>query len=140
MAARMVSDWVEAVLKCDSATASLLFEESREFPIRYTRDLNQARAWLLAQSGNAPYAGKCGLVASSGALRLRAYGLEVSSGFRLGFQHEDWFLAGGDDVRSAAALEVCASEFECQGLELDWVGVCLGGDLGFDPSSGCAFR
>ena len=74
----------------------------------------------------------CGLVASSGALRLRAFGLEVSSGFRRAYPYEEWFLAMPEDIRSASKLEVAATEFECQGLELDWVGVCWGGDFLFD--------
>jgi len=32
-------------------------------------------------------------------------------------------------VRSSYACEVFASEFEIQGLELDWVGLCWGGDF-----------
>jgi len=55
--------------------------------------------------------------------------LENSSAFRLDYPFEKWFLATADDVRSSFALEVSATEFECQGLELDWVGVCWGGDL-----------
>ena len=133
--ARLVGDWVQAVIDCDSHTAKTLFEDSTDFPIRFTRDLATARTWLRTQCGTLPYPGNCGLVASSGALRLRAHGLEVSSGFRRGFPYEDWFLAGPDDVRSAAMLEVAATEFECQGLELDWVGVCWGGDLVFDANS-----
>ena len=30
-------------------------------------------------------------------------------------------------------LEVAATEFECQGLEVDWAGVCWGDDLVVDP-------
>ena len=43
--------------------------------------------------------------------------------------YEKWFLETCDDVRSSYSLEVAASEFECQGLELDWVGLCWGADL-----------
>jgi DUF2075 family protein len=75
---------------------------------------------------------------SSGALRLRADGRELSSGFRQGnrdmFVH--WFLAHPPDVRSSSQLEVAASEFECQGLELDWIGLCWGGDFSFDSTNG----
>ncbi len=40
-----------------------------------------------------------------------------------------WFLDRWPDVRASDALEVMASEFSCQGLELDHVGVCWGSDL-----------
>jgi hypothetical protein len=66
---------------------------------------------------------------SSGALRHRAYGLECSSGFRKGYSFEEWFLGLPQDVRSSYQLEVAATEFECQGLELDWTGVCWGDDF-----------
>jgi DUF2075 family protein len=56
----------------------------------------------------------------------------VSTGFRHGFPYEQWFLADPGDTRAAPMLEVAATEFECQGLELDWVGVACGGDLVFD--------
>jgi DUF2075 family protein len=83
------------------------------------------------------------LVASSGAIRLRADGLELSSGFRQGNRdiYVHWFLAHPPDIRSSNQLEVAASEFECQGLELDWIGLCWGGDFSFDATSGCwAYR
>ena len=40
-----------------------------------------------------------------------------------------WFLNGKDDVRSSYYLEDPATEFDIQGLELDWVGVCWDGDF-----------
>jgi len=33
------------------------------------------------------------------------------------------------DVRSSYRCEVFATEFEIQGLELDWIGLCWGGDF-----------
>ena len=33
-------------------------------------------------------------------------------------------------------LEVAATEFECQGLELDWTGICWGGDFLICPDTG----
>ena len=48
----------------------------------------------------------------------------------------NWFLNHPPDVRSSNQLEVAASEYECQGLELDWVGVCWGGDFFFEGANG----
>ena len=48
-----------------------------------------------------------------------------------------WFLAHPPDVRSSNQLEVAASEFECQGLEADWIGLCWGGDFVFDAENNC---
>ncbi|MBW3596615.1 MAG: DUF2075 domain-containing protein [Planctomycetes bacterium] len=124
--ARRLGDWVNALLVNGSADGAFSTDTSAEFPIVLTRELETARAWLREHSEGVQ---RCGLVASSGALRLRAEGIEVSSGFHSGYSYEDWFLSGVKDTRSSMWLEVAATEFECQGLELDWTGVCWGGDF-----------
>lgn len=133
--AQIVADWVNAVIDGDSKVAGRLFSSAEEFPVVMTRELDTARHWLRARGGELDRPGIFGLVASSGALRLRAYGVEVSPGFRKGFKFEDWFLANPTDVRSSLRLEVAATEFECQGLELDWVGVCWGDDMFHDAQN-----
>lgn len=133
--AQQITEWVNDLLRPDAEKARYNFPEPREFPLVVTRDLNAARAWLRMRSGNDPHK-RCGLVAASEDQRLRAYGLENSTDFRMGYPFEKWFLAPAEDVRSSYSLEVSASEFECQGLELDWVGMCWGGDLTFDDRTG----
>ncbi len=130
--ARMVSQWVAAMLDGNWSAAVTHFSANTEFPVVVTRDLDTARKWLYSRASEIRTPGACGLLASSGALRLRAQGIEVSSAFRRGYPYEDWFLGGSDDVRSSSMLEVAATEFECQGLELDWVGVCWAGDFAYD--------
>jgi len=76
------------------------------------------------------------ITCSSGAVRLRAYGLELSSAFRKGVSYPDWFLNPAGDVRSSFQLEIAATEFDWQGLEIDWAGVCWGGDFAIDPATG----
>ena len=126
--AQQITQWVNEVIAYNPAGAQVHFPDSREFPLVMTRDLETAREWLRVRSGCDP-ATRCGLVATSGDQRFRAYGLENSTGFRGDFSFENWFLSPREDVRSSCMLEVPATEFECQGLELDWVGVCWGGDL-----------
>jgi len=41
-------------------------------------------------------------------------------------------LENKEDIRSSFALEEVASEFDIQGLELDWIGVCWGADLRYN--------
>jgi hypothetical protein len=53
----------------------------------------------------------------------------VSAGFRKELDYAEWFTAPRGDLRSSFALETAATEFECQGLELDRVAVCWGWDL-----------
>ena len=104
---------------------------SGEFPVVLTRDLDFARGWLRdRQEGAANRAAR-----QSGAIRLRAHGLEVSSAFRGGLSYADWFLNDPDDVRSSYKLETAATEFDCQGLEIDWACVCWGGDFVINPQT-----
>ncbi len=126
--AQQLSRWVNSLLAFDPEDASNNFPDRLEFPIYLTRNLDQARHWLRDRTLEDPD-NRCGLVATSEDQRFRAYGIENSTDFRKGFAFEKWFLAPPKDVRSSYSLEVSASEFECQGLELDWVGVCWGGDL-----------
>jgi len=124
--ARRIGEWVNALVTNQSREPNIEGDASSEFPVVVTRDLSEARNWLRQRSDGQQ---RCGLLASSGAIRLRAEGIEVSSGFRRAYPYEEWFLSGPEDTRSSMRLEVAATEFECQGLELDWAGVCWGGDF-----------
>jgi hypothetical protein len=66
-----------------------------------------------------------GLVASSGAQRLRPEGIHINAEL----EPANWFLKDSVDVRSSYYLEDVATEFAVQGLELDWVGVYWDGDF-----------
>lgn len=41
----------------------------------------------------------------------------------------NWFLNAWPDARASVALEAAATEYACQGLELDVVGLAWGGDF-----------
>ncbi len=126
---RVFSAWVNRVLIGDCDGASQLSREFGKFPVLLSRTLGQTKEWLTENSrGDRRF----GLVASSGAARLRAYGIEMSLGFRAAYPFPRWFLDSRSDVRSSFQMEVAASEFEIQGLELDFVGLCWGGDFVWD--------
>jgi hypothetical protein len=126
-----LGDWVNWFLASQFLPMEIQSRlRSGEFPMFVTRDLGKAKKWLRERTDGAQ---RCGLLASSGALRLRADGIEVTSSFRTGYPYADWFLGDRNDCRSSYWLEVAATEFECQGLELDWSGLCWGGDLVFSP-------
>ncbi|MDU2228339.1 MAG: DUF2075 domain-containing protein [Haemophilus parainfluenzae] len=111
-----VSAWVHALLDTDEQAKSLWKEIQSNYPIVLTRDLQKAKAWVKAQAkGSERY----GLVASSGARRLKALGVHVKNEIDVA----NWFLNPKYDVRSSYFLEDVATEFDVQGLELDWV--CL---------------
>jgi hypothetical protein len=128
-----ITEWSNELLRGNIDEAAKALAGVEEFPVVVTRDLAKAKDWLLRQTRGMA---RCGLVASSGAIRLRAYGLETSTGFHRDYPYEYWFLNGPEDVRSSFQLEVVATEFEIQGLELDWVGLCWGGDLEWNSRSG----
>jgi hypothetical protein len=120
-----LAGWVNAVLEGDANSAAA-FRIADKFPLFLTRNLDQARSKLRHESlGESRY----GLIGSSEADRLRAEGLEPSGSFHREYPWHHWYLAGREDVRSSYACEVFATEFEIQGLELDWTGICWGGDL-----------
>ena len=130
--AEQLTNWVNRILTGDSLGAAKLTKEFDSFPILLTRELVKAKMWL---QENTRGARRCGLVASSGAARLRAYGIETSKAFRDAYSYPRWFLAPRGDVRACYQLETVATEFEIQGLELDHVGVCWGGDFTWSISS-----
>lgn len=120
--AETVSEFVDAVVRGERDLAQRAFPKLSQYPIVVTRDLAKARAWLRQQArGSERY----GLVASSNALRLKPAGLYVKSAI----DPPIWYLANKSDVRSSFALEDLATEFDVQGLELDWTGVCWDANL-----------
>ena len=69
-----------------------------------------------------------GLVASSKARRLKPEAIDI----RYEVDPVHWFLNDSDDVRSSNYLEDAATEFQVQGLELDWVCLAWDADLRFE--------
>lgn len=118
--------WATAVLDRGIDEAARIASSTEDFPILLTRSLDSARHWLLT---NARGFRRCGLVATSGARRLRAEGMSVTLSANELASVANWYLLPRGDIRSSYALEVAANEYTCQGLELDYVGVCWGGDL-----------
>jgi hypothetical protein len=125
--AEKLSEWVVAVLEDEPIIAKeLLQNHLKAYPIFLTRNLNTARSFLRNKNrGNR----RTGLVASSGARRLRPLGLDVT----IEIDVANWFLNPKEDIRSSCFLELPATEFAVQGLELDWVGLCWGDDFRKEP-------
>lgn len=121
-----VSNFVKALLDVDIDTAKRLYEQfNNDYPVFVTRNLHEAKLWVRSQAkGSQRY----GLTASSGAKRLRKYGIWVQNKI----EATNWFLNGKNDVRSSFHLEETATEFDIQGLELDWTIVCWNADLRFE--------
>ncbi|WP_243450709.1 DNA/RNA helicase domain-containing protein [Sandarakinorhabdus glacialis] len=118
--AETVSAYVAAVLGENSSAALATLPRPSDFPVLRTRNLATARARLRAKRRAGE---RAGLLASSNALRLKPEGLYVKAEVDVC----NWFLNPVEDVRSSDALEDAATEFDVQGLELDWT--CVAWDL-----------
>lgn len=121
--AEQLSNFVHHVLEGNVAQAQSLFATLKDkYPIVITRDLNAAKNWLRKQKrGTERY----GMVVSSQAQRLRPLAIDV----RCKPDTVHWFLDDITDIRSSLFLEDAASEFDIQGLELDWTCLVWDGDL-----------
>lgn len=123
--AENVSTFVKALLDNEIQVARDQFSKLKSsYPIVITRDLELAKGWTRAQArGSERY----GLLASSKAQRLKPHAIDV----RVNVNPVHWFLNDRDDTRSSYYLEDVATEFQAQGLELDWACVTWDGDLRF---------
>jgi hypothetical protein len=123
--AETLSEFVRLLINRDvSAARDALATLRDRYPIRLTRSLDHAKQWIRQQArGNERY----GLVVSSQAQRLKPLAVDV----RPIINPVHWFLHGKDDTRSSFYLEDVATEFQVQGLELDWACVVWDADLRF---------
>ncbi len=123
--AEKVSSFVKAILDCETSEAQKLLKSiSARYPIALTRDLTLAKEWIRKYArGNERF----GLVASSGAQRLKPHAIDI----RVEIDPIHWFLNDAEDTRSSFYLEDAATEFQIQGLELDWVCMTWDADLRF---------
>ncbi len=95
---------------------------SEKYPVYVTRDYSKAKKWVRNQVRGSQ---RCGVLACSSAQRLKPEGIYVPKEIDV----KNWFLAPPNDLRSSNMLEVVASEFKVQGLEIDWAIVCWDADL-----------
>jgi hypothetical protein len=125
--AENVSHLVKQLLDLDAPGARDSLKSLRDkYPIVITRDLTKAKRWLKTQArGSERY----GIVVSSQAERLKPHAIDVKSPM----DPIHWFLDGKEDVRSSYYLEDVATEFDIQGLELDWA--CVTWDADFRHTS-----
>ncbi len=109
-------------LKVEKAKSTLSELIENKYPIVLTRSLERAKRWLRSKKrGNE----RIGLLASSKAERLKAISINVK--YSPNFVH--WFLENSQDIRSSDTLEDALTEFEVQGLEIDWACVAWDADL-----------
>jgi hypothetical protein len=131
--AEHVSLLIKQILDIEVEEARKTFDKVKEkYPIVITRDLKKAKLWLKNKARGSE---RFGIVVSSQAERLKPHAIDVRSPM----DPIHWFLDGKEDVRSSFYLESVATEFDIQGLELDWVCVTWDADFRY-TDTGWEFR
>ncbi|QCK16529.1 DUF2075 domain-containing protein [Mangrovivirga cuniculi] len=121
--AEKLSDLIQLIIDLDINKAQSIYSSlKKNYPIVLTRDFEKAKNWLKSTARGSE---RFGVLASSGAYRLRPHGLNVKAKINAPV----WFLNPKDDIRSSYFLEEVATEFDIQGLELDWT--CIAWDIDF---------
>ena len=120
--AEKLSHMIHHVIHNSKSDSYELYQKFKDkFPVKITRNIQQAKSWLLEQSRANETKG---IIASSGAIRLKPDGLFVKNAL----SPSNYFLNEESDIRSCHHLEDVATEFDIQGLELDWCCVCWDAD------------
>ena len=111
---------VQNILDNSNQTLEIYQSLKNNYPIYLTRDIKLAKNWLKEISKGSE---RIGIIASSGAKRLRSEGISVKEKISAA----DWFLNYDHDIRSSYYLEDIATEFDIQGLEIDYT--CVAWDI-----------
>lgn len=123
-----ISAFIHEFLNLNIDSAKQLYKEVKsDFPILISRDLESAKQWVRNKAKGSE---RTGLIASSGARRLRPIGIDVKNEISA----PNWFLNDEEDIRSSYFLEDIATEFDIQGLEIDWT--CLAWGANFHIKDG----
>lgn len=118
-----LSKFIHELLNIEIENSKLIYSAIKNsYPIVLTRNLEKAKKWLRDCAKGSE---RIGLISSSGARRLRPLGIDVKNEISA----PSWFLNNSQDIRSSYFLEEVATEFDIQGLEIDWACVAWGGNF-----------
>ncbi len=118
-----VAAFAEAIVSNRPDEARQLYSAiAKDYPIYVTRNLDAAKEWV--RSSTKRPSDRYGIVADSYGQRIRADGVIVP----IDFDAVKWFLRGKDEIDSSYYMEIAASEFKIQGLEIDYAVVAWEGD------------
>lgn len=117
---------VDAILCMEVETAQAILSELDRYPIRITRDLKKAKQWV---KENARPNERYGALASSKGQRLKPEALILLPANSSETEVIPWFLGDKSNVNSSFYMEDVATEFQVQGLEIDWAVVAWDADF-----------
>ena len=122
-----VANFIHSLLNGEKEKAAEIYKEIKKvYPICMTRNLKQAKDWIKEKTKerNCRY----GLLASSQARRLQAEGRWVENKCK----PENWFLGSKNEIDSSYFMEKVATEFDIQGLEIDYAIVAWDADYRYE--------
>ena len=130
-----VAAFAEAVVSNEPKRARELYASIKDdYPIYVTRSLDDAKEWVRSMTKRP--SDRYGIVADSYGQRIRADGILVP----MDFDAVKWFLRGKDNINSSYFMEIAASEFKIQGLEIDYAVVAWEGDYRYHDGKFCHHR
>ena len=127
--AENLAQFVDDLLNFRKEHATELLKELHRYPIRITRDINKAKAWVKEHAREDE---RYGALASSKGQRLKPDALTLLPPNSSEVEVTHWFLGDNKDVKSSYYMEEVATEFQVQGLELDWAIVAWDADMRAD--------
>lgn len=118
-----LSNFIHELLNVKIDNSQHIYSQIKNsYPIVVSRNLEKAKEWLRLKAKGTE---RIGLIGSSGARRLRPLGIDVKNEISA----PSWFLNNSQDIRSSYYLEEVATEFDIQGLEIDWACAAWGGNF-----------
>lgn len=128
--AEHVQAWVEQLLhgRLEQAASTSNKIRQQGFDLYITRNLEKAKAYVRKRYHDAEDK-RFGLIASSKARNLPKYGVNNSFQYTRRLREGPWYNDPPSSPDSCCQLDEVATEFACQGLELDFPIVCWGNDL-----------
>ncbi|WP_422485419.1 DNA/RNA helicase domain-containing protein [Gudongella sp. DL1XJH-153] len=125
-----VSKWVSKLLdeKIPEAKEISRVINEQKFSMYITRDLEKAKRYCINRYEDSNIK-RYGLVCSSKAKILPRYGIDNSFNTTRQLRVGAWYNRPMNDLLSCCQLNRVATEFSCQGLELDLPIICWGEDL-----------
>ncbi len=131
-----VTKWVDCLLngEIDSAAALSQNVHAQGFNMYITKHLDSAKEYCRNRYANNPEK-RYGLICSSKAKILPKYGIDNSFTTTKKLKVGPWYNEPAGNPFSCCQLDKVATEFACQGLELDMPIVCWGEDLQWSNSA-----
>lgn len=122
-----LSDFIHEIVENNIDNARHIYNNfiKANYPIKISRNLDSSKKWLREKALGSE---RIGLLASSGGIRLKPFGINV----KIKIDAPIWFLNDKKDIRSSFFLEEIATEFYIQGLELDYTCVAWDGNLFYE--------